>query len=106
MKKENEVEYGNAKEMLENRRRWKILSNLEDIQTVPVYTAHGRSVGRSGKGKVRIVGFGPEVETRIFTFCGGNTERLVGTCFFRQLKGYRLIWDFDRDEICIEEKRD
>lgn len=84
----------------------KIMGNLEDIQIVPVHTAHGRSIGRSGKGKVRIVGFGPEIETRIFTFCGGSTEKLVGTCFFRQLKGYRLIWDFDSDEICLEKKQD
>jgi hypothetical protein len=84
----------------------KIRGNLEDPQIVPVYTAHGRSEGRSGKGKVRVVGFGPEIETRIFTFCGGSTEKLVGTCFFRRLKGYKLIWDFDSDEICLEKKQD
>ena len=84
----------------------KIKGNLEHLQIVPVYTAHGRSEGRSGKGKVRIVGFGPDIETRIFTFCGRSTEKLVGACLFRQLKGYRLIWDFDSDEICLEKKQD
>ena len=44
--------------------------------------------------------FGPKVKVR----ARKGTYNSVGYCFFKTLKGCRLIWEFEEDEICIEWK--
>ena len=84
-----------------------IKAELTNERAQGINRAGHRSTGRSGKGKAKIKGFGPEVETRIITVCGGNTKKLVGACFFRNsaFDDYETSVDHKTDKLTIVNKK-
>jgi len=45
--------------------------------------------------------FGPKI--KIWILDGGpNAPESLGYCFFKAFTGFRLLWEFDKDELCLE----